>query len=269
MAGAAGLAAWSLWFEPRSVRVRRVELRLPRWPRVWDGFRLALVSDLHAGAPHVDLDKVAHVVGLLNDLAPDFIALLGDYVDPGVAFADPVSPEAVAARLGELRAPLGVAAVLGNHDWAENGPQVAEALRSAGVRVLENDAVRVTRTPTELWVAGVADATKRRPDADAALRGIPADAATLLLSHDPDVFPHVPDRVALTLSGHTHGGQVNIPVARAKAIPSRHGARYAAGHVVEAGRHLFISRGIGTSRFPIRLGVPPEVVLLTLRPVAR
>ena len=131
--------------------------------------------------------------------------------------------------------------------------------------MLENEPLRLRSAPCELGVAGTADANTRRADIVDTLRGVPDDAATIVLSHDPDVFPRVPATVALTVSGHTHGGQVNLPGARAKVIPSRFGARYAAGHVVEGGRHLYVSRGIGTSRWPIRLGTPPEVVVLTLR----
>jgi uncharacterized protein len=94
---------------------------------------------------------------------------------------------------------------------------------------------------------------------------VPDGAPVLLLSHDPDVFPHVPDRVSLTLSGHTHGGQINLPLLRRAAVPSRHGVRYLAGHVVEYGRHLFVSSGLGTAGLPLRLRRPPEIVLLTLR----
>ena len=259
----AGLAAWSLWIEPRRVVVRRVTLDLPRWPSRWDGFRIALISDLHAGAPHVDLDRVARVVELAQREKPDLVALLGDYVDPEVAFGEEVAPEAVAARLAALRAPLGCIAVLGNHDWAADGERVRGALTDAGIRVLENEA---TALHHDLWVAGLADPYHRDVDVDAALAPVPHDAAVLLFSHHPDLFPRVPDRVALTLSGHTHGGQVAVPVARAKWTPSRFGERYTGGHVVEDGRHLFVSRGIGTSRFPIRFGAPPEVVLLELRP---
>jgi len=123
----------------------------------------------------------------------------------------------------------------------------------------------VARRPAPLWVAGVADATERRPDVNAALAAVPADAAVLLLSHDPDVFPRVPARVALTVSGHTHGGQVDLPGVPRRVIPSRFGDRYARGHVVEGGRHLFVTSGVGTSRLPIRLARPPEIVVLKLR----
>lgn len=253
-----------MWLEPRAVAVRRVRLRLARWPAELDGLRLALVSDLHAGAPHVDERRVERVVERVMRERPDLVALLGDYVDPTVAFGGFLEPEKVAARLARLRAPLGVVAVLGNHDWSTDGPRVAAALRDAGISVLENEAVPAGGG--RLWVVGLADATKRRPDMDAAFAAVPAGAPALVLSHDPDVFPHVPARAALTVAGHTHGGQVDLPVARRFVIPSRFGARYRRGHVVEGGRHLFITAGVGTSRFPIRLGVPSEVVVLRLSP---
>ena len=265
-AAVAGLAAWALWVEPRRVVARRVTLDLPGWPARWDGFRVALISDLHAGAAHAGLDRVDRVVELANGLRPDLVALVGDFVDDASTLGAEMPAEAVAARLGRLRAPLGSVAVLGNHDWSVDGERVGGALRDAGIRVLENEAVALH---PDLWVAGLADPYHRVVDVHAALAAVPHDAATLLLSHDPDLFPRVPDRVALTLSGHTHGGQVALPRARARWTPSRFGERYAAGHVVEDGRHLFVSRGIGTSRMPVRLGAPPEVVLLELRPAGR
>jgi predicted MPP superfamily phosphohydrolase len=260
----AGVAARALWFEPRRTVVRTLDLALPHWPASYAGFRIALISDLHAGGPHVDVDRVARVASLAQSLEPDLVALLGDYVDPELPLGERVAPEDVAAALGGIRARCGTVAVLGNHDWADDGPRVAAALRDAGVRVLENEAARLVRVPEELWVAGLADATTRQPSVDRALAAVPAGAAVLLLSHDPDVFPRVPARVALTLSGHTHGGQVDVPAVPRSWIPSRFGERYAGGHVVERGRHLVISRGVGSSRLPIRLGVPPEIWLLRL-----
>ena len=249
------------------MRTRRLEL--PRWPHAFDGLRIAVVSDLHAGGPHMNLDRVAHVADVVDGLRPDLVALLGDYVDPEVTLGGRVDPEPIADRLARVDAPLGSIAVLGNHDWHHDGPRVASALRSAGIRVLENDAVRLSREPSELWVGGLADMTKRRPDIDRALAAVPDDAAVLLLSHDPDVFPRVPERVALTLSGHTHGGQVDVPLVHRSWISSRYGTRYAGGHVVEDGRHLVVSRGVGSSRLPIRLGVPPEILVLELSAARR
>jgi hypothetical protein len=265
-AALAALAARALWWEPRRLRVRTCELSPPRWPARLDGLRLAVVSDLHAGAPQVSEAAVARVAAAVERLRPDAVVLLGDFVDRDVAGGTDVEPEAVARGLAPLtRLPHGALAVLGNHDWLYDGPRVAAALTAVGVRVLENDAVAVGRGPRRWWAAGVADASTRAPRLDAALTAVPDDEPVVLLSHDPDVFPQVPDRVSVTLSGHTHGGQVAIPGLRGLWTPSRHGGRYARGHVVEGARHLVISRGIGTSRWPVRLGAPPELVLLVLR----
>jgi uncharacterized protein len=258
---AAGAVAWrALWHEPRTGRVREHHIALPGWPEDLTGLRLALVSDLHAGAPHVDEQRLRRLVAAVNARGPDLVVLLGDFVDPDVHLGSHVAPEDVAAALGGLRAPLGVFAVLGNHDWRHGGQRIAAALRAAGIATLENDACDVGR----LWVAGVADARMRGADIERALACVPVDAPVVLLSHDPDVFAKVPDRVALTVSGHTHGGQVAVPLLRRRFIPSRYGERYARGHIVENGRHLYVTAGVGTSGWPVRLLAPPEVVVLHL-----
>jgi predicted MPP superfamily phosphohydrolase len=258
--GAAGAAlAWrALWHEPRHGRVRERELALPRWPEALAGLRVALVSDLHVGAGHVDERRVARIVAAVNAREVDAVLLLGDVLDGS---AD-VAPEPVAHALGGLRARHGTAAVLGNHDWANRGRRIHAALTGAGIPVLEDEA----RALGPLWVAGVGDASMRDPDVGQALADVPDGAPAILLSHDPDVFPRVPARVALTVSGHTHGGQVAVPLLRRPFLPSRHGERFARGHVVEDGRHLYVTSGVGTSRWPVRLLAPPEVVVLRLTP---
>lgn len=264
IAAALGLGWWSLWYEPRNVRLRRLTIQPPRWPPALDGLTIAVVSDLHTGAPHVDARRVQRMVARVNQAAPDLVALLGDYADPAVAFAERIEPEQIARILAGLRAPLGRFAVLGNHDWHEHGGAMPRALRAEGITVLENDAVRVDAAAAPLWVAGLADATTREPRLDGTLAVVPADQPVLLLTHNPDVFPDVPDRVSLTLAGHTHGAQVDLPVVRDKVTPSQHGAHYTNGHQVEGGRHLFVSPGVGTSRFPIRFRARPEITLLRL-----
>jgi predicted MPP superfamily phosphohydrolase len=259
--GLAAAAYRALWWEPRHVRLTSRSLALPRWPDRLDGLRVAVIADLHTGAPHVSLSKASRVVTRVNSERPDLVALLGDYVDPRVTGATPVPIAAIASALGRLEAPLGVVAVLGNHDWVEGGREMAAALREAAVTVLDNEAVPVGRG---LWVAGVADAGVRQPDLGAALAAPPAHAPVLLLSHNPDVFPEVPERVSLTLSGHTHGAQVDLPLVRDRVTPSRFGAHYAGGVFEERDRLLFVSRGVGTSRLPVRFLAPPEVALLEL-----
>lgn len=264
VAAALAVAWWSLWHEPRSVRLRRLAIRPPTWRAELDGLTVAVVSDLHTGAPHVDIRRLKRMVARLNRAAPDLVALLGDYADPAVALGHRVEPAEVARVLAGLRAPLGRFAVLGNHDWHQHGSAMPRALLGEGITVLENDAIRVKGAAAPLWVAGVADVITRTPRLDESLAVVPADHPVLLLSHNPDVFPHVPTRVTLTLAGHTHGSQVDIPVVRDMVVPSAHGARYTDGHQVEGGRHLFVSPGVGTSRFPIRFRARPEIALLRL-----
>jgi uncharacterized protein len=259
-AAALALTAWAGWIEPRRLVVRDIELELPRWPL--DGMRAGVLSDVHAGVPHMPLAKLARAVDALNDRVPDVHLLLGDYLDSSQPWRRRLAPELVAKELARLRAPLGTVAVVGNHDWRNSGDDIWRALEAEGVTVLEDRAVGLANG---LWIAGLGDMRHRRPNVARALREIPGDAPAIVLSHDPDMFPEVPERVSLTLAGHTHGGQVAIPLLRRPLMPSYYGERYARGHVVEHGRHLFVSSGLGTSGLPIRFLAPPEVLILTLR----
>jgi hypothetical protein len=134
--------------------------------------------------------------------------------------------------------------------------------------VLENEAVRIEREGRGFWLGGVADLWTRRPDVEGTLRQVNTDDPVILFTHNPDIFPNVPARVALTVAGHTHGGQVNLPFLGRPVVPSKFGQRYAFGHVVEGGRHLFVSGGVGTSIIPVRFRVPPEIVILKLEPAS-
>jgi predicted MPP superfamily phosphohydrolase len=145
--------------------------------------------------------------------------------------------------------------------------RVRQAVEAIGIHVVEDTAIRLNTPIGPLWVAGISDLWTGRHDLTAALAAVVDDGApVLLLTHNPDVFPAVPARVTLTLAGHTHGGQVRLPFAGALIVPSRFGQRFAAGHVVEGGRHLFVATGIGTSILPVRFRVPPAVTFLTVRP---
>jgi len=213
--------------------------------------------------PHVGLDAVERAAETLAAERPDVVCLLGDFIDRRAVFARPIATDALIARLAPLaEAPRGIFVVLGNHDWYAGARQIADALDKVGGTVLEDSAAPAG---DQLWIAGVGDYRVRGARVDRALMPVPEDAPALLLSHDPDVFPSVPGRFNLTLSGHTHGGQVAIPVLRRPFVPSRYGERYLYGHVVQDGRHLYVSSGVGTSGLPVRFLRPPEVVSLTLR----
>jgi uncharacterized protein len=223
--------------------------------------RVAVVSDLHAGANFIDRDKIRRLVDLVNGESPDLVLLLGDFFNNGPNGGGQLrlAPEDVAHELARLRARDGVFAVLGNHDWWLDGERVAAALGAAGISVLENQAQKAG----DLWLVGLADAMTREPDVRRALAAVPDDAACLVFMHDPDVFPEIPARVPLTIAGHTHGGQVRLPWLGRPIVPSRFGQRFAAGLIEEAGRRLFVTTGVGTSLYPVRFGVPPEIALLT------
>ncbi len=198
----------------------------------------------------------------VNDARPDIVLLAGDYVVTGVRGGSFVPPETTASILSRLRAPLGVFAVLGNHDHWYDGERVGAAFESAGIRVLLNEVLPVRGEGFDFWLVGIGDLWEAKPVVGQILDELPDGVASIAFTHNPDVFPEIPDRIALTLAGHTHGGQVDLPFLGTPVVPSRFGDRYARGHVVEGGRHLFVTSGLGTSLLPVRFRVPPEIALL-------
>jgi predicted MPP superfamily phosphohydrolase len=264
LAGGLGLilVVYGVLIEPDRLVVRDMAVTTLKWPADLPPLTVAVVGDLHAGALHIDAGKIDRVVDLINDGRPDLIVLLGDFLIQGVLFGTPWSPSAVAARLARLQAPNGVFAVLGNHDWYGDGHAVWQALEAAGITVIENAARPLPGR--RIWIAGIADDTTRTPDPEAAVAGIPADAAVIAITHDPAPFPQVPARVALTLAGHTHGGQVSLPGVGPLFNASRAPLAHTYGLVREGDALLFVTAGIGTSILPIRFNRPPEIVFLRL-----
>lgn len=238
-----------------------------------------MLSDLHACRPWMDEDRILAVVDQAQALGGDLIALLGDY--PGhIRLCPAVAPAVVAKALSRLSAPLGVWSVFGNHDWRD-APGAASmeipqtpwhrAFADAGIACLENRSTRIAPGGVEVALAGLASqrafsrdrtvAYDGLDDIDAALDGVAPELPTILLAHEPDIFARLPDHVDLTLSGHTHGGQIRF-FGRPWVVPSRYGTRFAYGHIVEAGRHLVVSGGLGCSGLPIRWRMPPEITLV-------
>lgn len=259
------LGLWALWLEPASLIVSEERISLP-WP-AHQSLRVAILTDLHVGSPFNGIEKLRGVVDRTNAARPDIICILGDLVIQGVIGGHFVPPEEIADELKRLRAPAGVLAVLGNHDGWFNHDRVQAALERSGIRVLEETAAKLETTAGPVWVAGISDLWTGRHDIAAALSHVEDDGVpVVLLTHNPDVFPVVPERVDLTLAGHTHGGQVRLPFVGSPIVPSRFGQRFAAGNVVEGGRHLFVATGVGTSILPVRFRVPPAVTVLTLAP---
>jgi uncharacterized protein len=264
LAAALALGLWAFWLEPDSLTINPVTVRLAGWPAALEDFKLVAVSDLHVGSPHIDLDKLRRVVQTINEQRPDVVVLLGDYVIESILGGTYTAPEEFAPVLGELRARHGVFAVLGNHDWYLSAPRMKLAFEQAGLRVLSNEAVRIERGGAGFWLAGIDDFWTRHHDIAGTLSRVTTDEPVIALNHSPDIFPELPPRVALTLAGHTHGGQVNLPFFGRRVVPSRHGDSYAVGLVEEDGKQLFVTPGVGTSIIPARFRVPPEISVLTV-----
>lgn len=282
LAGSAGLLAstgvYALGLEPGfRLRVQPYALSPPGWPEGVT-LRIAALADIHAGEPYMTLSRIEEIVDATNALRPDLVVLLGDYPasHPFLTAAVPM-PE-VAKILSGLRGRHGVFAILGNHDWWEDPqtqavrggtPRIRRHFEAQNLPVLDNDAVRLTVDGHPVWLLGLGDQLAFRrlgrgvDDLAGTVAKVGDEGPAILLAHEPDIFPKVPSRIGLTLSGHTHGGQVRA-FGYSPLVPSRYGNRYAYGHVVEDGRHLIVSGGLGTSKVPVRLGVPPEIVLIEL-----
>ena len=245
---------------PRLLRVRDVPLALPGWPASLDGLRVAVVGDLHAGSPWVDLSRVQVVVDRGMAARPDLVVLLGDHL-ADVVGGRHLDPEPVAQVLAGLSAAAPVVGVLGNHDWYAGGHRVRRALEAVGLPVLEESAVPVL--DGRLWVAGVGDLWERDPDVGRALGGVPDGAATLLLTHNPDVVVDVPPHVPLVLAGHTHGGQIRLLGRGVHRLSERSGNRWSHGWYPR--ERMYVTAGVGTSTLPLRT-VVPEVPVLVLSP---
>jgi predicted MPP superfamily phosphohydrolase len=280
----AAAAAYGFFFEPMSTpRITRYDVTPRRWPAGFD-LRIAVLADIHACEPWMSAERVRSIVGTTNNLGADLIVLLGDY-DTGHRFVTGrVHPDQWSKELAALRAPLGVHAILGNHDWwgdrsaqrTGTGPIAARmALEAVGIPVMENRAVRLEKAGAPFWLVGLGDQLAFLPslrshparrmgvdDLAGSLAKVTDDSPVILLAHEPDIAVRVPERVALTLSGHTHGGQFRL-FGWSPIVPSAYGNRFAYGHVREK-CDVIVSGGLGCSIVPVRFGVPPEIVLVEL-----
>ena len=251
-----GGPAYAALVEPQWLDLERVTIHLTDLSPAAEGLRVALLSDLHLG-PQVDRDHVARAFDLALEAGPDLVLLAGDFVSQAEAIST------CAEVVARLRAPGGVFACLGNHDHWTAPDQVAGALTGAGVTVLRNRAVEVA---DGLWLAGVDDVWEERADLDAALVDVPPGATVMLLAHEPEFADTVAadGRVTLQLSGHTHGGQVCLPLVGPPILPYL-GRRYPAGRYQVGRLQLYVTRGVGLIFPPVRFNCRPEVTLVELR----
>lgn len=239
-------------------QVITVPVESKRLAYVFDGFRIAFLSDLHAG-PTTALSYLERVIERVNELQPDLITLGGDYVFQDWRFIEPLS-----VRLAKLKAPHGVYAVMGNHDHWCNVQILRDAFSRVGITELRNAGTRISIGEQSLWLCGVEDLWEGIPDLDRALTGRREEEFTLLLSHNPDFAELVnPLVIDLMLSGHTHGGQIQF-FGVAPITNSRYGSKYLEGIRQHGGCRTYVSRGIGAVEVALRIGSEPEITLIEL-----
>ena len=271
------LGIWATLWEPQQLVIRRVETTSAAWSGA--PLRIGVISDTHTDGPYMGIGRLNGIIDTMNAEQPDIVVLLGDFVGGSKAIGERGEGERKEiadglAAFARLKAPLGVHAVLGNHDWWYDGPTVEAALTLAGVNVMDNGRMRISREGGAFWVGGLADYDSKRSqpsygvvlgqqaDDDPA---VPVGEPVIVLSHWPDAFAVAPDRVALTLAGHSHCGQVNLPIVGRPVAVSEGSRRWPCGLYEERGRRLYVSGGVGVSVMPVRFGQPPEIAVVTLR----
>ena len=257
------LAAYSYFEARRDPVVRETRVALAGWPAGAAPLRIVLISDIHIGTPAMDAARLERIVGQINALHPDLVVIAGDFIFGHVPDSAARIGAPMVAPLARLKAPLGVVAVLGNHDHWTGGAATRALLERAGVTVVENGAVQ--RGVLVLGVVG--DDYSRHADLPATLAAMAKlHGPRLMLTHSPDLAPQLPSDVGLLLAGHTHCGQVLLPFYGPVSDVSRYKARYRCGVRREGGLTVITTAGLGTSGGPYRLGAPPDLWLVTVGP---
>lgn len=260
------LLAKGYWNATRDPIVRTATVAVADWPAGQAPLKILLLSDTHVAGPDMPPERLARIVGELNALKPDLVLIAGDLVSEKRTATRIYTAAEVVAPLGKLRAPLGVVVSPGNHDHWFTPDALRGALEKQGLQVLQNEAVKLG----PLIVGGVDDDYSGHDDVPATFAAMDAlgPGVPLIVSHSPDIVPDLPRRVAAVFAGHTHCGQIRLPLIGAISYVSRYGDRFACGDIRDGEQRLFVGAGLGTSILPLRFMTPPDVWLVTLGPGA-
>lgn len=253
------LILWGRFVESEMLIVKHKDLTLPHWSKRLNNLKVVAISDLHIGLPTVGIEKLKKVVKEANNQKPDLIFLLGDLDTISIADSK-INKKKISETLSELHSKYGVVSIMGNHDYYPDTAR--KIIKDAGIPLLDNKAITYIINGQKLNIVGLEDLWVGNLNFKKAIRKINKRRPTILLSHSPDFFPSVPDFISLTLSGHLHGGQINMPYLGGLAVISKYGQKYIKGHIAEDGKQLYVSAGIGG--VPLRVNNPPEIVVLNL-----
>ena len=244
--------------------VREAYIEVGDWPDGAPSLRVLALSDVHVSGPDMPPERVVRIARQLNRLSPDLILVAGDLISEKRSATKLYTEEQVAAPFAAFKARLGMIVSPGNHDhWVDLNAMIG-ALEKRGIAVLQNEAVR--RGP--MRIGAVDDDYTGNGDIPATFAALDAlgDGPTLIVSHTPDIVPNLPRPVAAIFAGHTHCGQISLPVIGPLTTLSRYGDRFACGMVRDGGQTVFVGAGLGTSILPLRFGAPPDVWLVTFGP---
>ena len=253
---------WSFLIEPSFLVQKDLKFQ------TWSGppLKIAFFSDLHAGAPHINDTYINNLISRINDMSPDLILIGGDLVINGVIGGTVMPIETLAELLKNLKAKIGVYAVLGNHDWWNDGEKIANTLEKVGILVLDNKARLIKLNQHfSFWLIGIGDDFTGHSDVDEALKQVTTQEPKVLFMHDPASIFKLKNKFSIALAGHLHGGQVFMPGYGAIITPGRAPAEWASGWTHFSNGSLFVSKGIGTSILPVRFNALPEYVILDLK----
>jgi predicted MPP superfamily phosphohydrolase len=257
------LVSYAAFVEPFTLNVTAWNVQTKKWayPK---NLKIALLSDMHMIWPWMTTEHMQDIVDKTNSLKPDIILLLGDYVATH-PFGLAIEPNKGVAPFKNFLAPCGIFAVLGNHDTRENFGW-PEALIETEIPVLQNQSKKIVCQGQALWIAGLDELWWRHADIQKTFETIKDESPVIMMLHNPDSFAEMPDRVTLTVAGHTHGGQIRFPFigAISQVIPSKYGKRYAYGHIIEDDKDLVVTSGLGMTGIPLRFLTPPEIAIVTI-----
>lgn len=251
----------TFFIEPNLVQFNTKRLNVPCWNNDLNGFKVALVSDIHLGTRFVDINKLNKIVDNINKNNPDIVVICGDL--DALAIVDKnYSITEVANSLKNIKSKYGIFAIMGNHDYLMSDI-IGAVYQKSDIKLLKDDDSFINVNGKKIRIVGLEDLWFRNSSPRVVIGENNEKLPTIVLAHNPDYFPRVSQNTTITLSGHTHGGEICLPFIGSLTVPSEYGNRYRSGHIVENNKHLFVSRGVATLSFG-RFMSPPEVNILEL-----